>query len=325
MEDGIILEILGKNGEVQERHRLKEFPVEIGRAYTNAVILEDDSVCPVHLRVERRDSGTVMACDQNSLNGVFDAKTLQQIFEIELGAEAVVRVGETLLRFVPTTKKVPPSRKVRREISRFEQRISRPGRATAIVVAGMLFSIVCSHFFSNAAPRTSDNFGMMIVTSVIAFMLPAFASAAVWASVGSFSGRRARFFLHLGLASIVLSFVPLLSEVTAIAGVAMNSRIVSYVASIVLLAFPFFVFLSRSLQISAGVRREYRWVFSALMLAAAFSLSTTFVRVIRHQRPNQPHVAAAIIPASLQISGSETPEAFLKHVDALTEKLATAE
>ena len=45
------IEILDGKGNVLERTAVESFPVNIGRAYTNQVIVTDPHVCPMHLTI----------------------------------------------------------------------------------------------------------------------------------------------------------------------------------------------------------------------------------------------------------------------------------
>ena len=42
------IEILDSKGNVVERTRIDSFPIHIGRAYSNEVVIDDAYVCPAH-------------------------------------------------------------------------------------------------------------------------------------------------------------------------------------------------------------------------------------------------------------------------------------
>ena len=47
------VEVLDAKGNVTERVRVDSFPIQVGRAYSNHVVINDPYVCPVHLAIER--------------------------------------------------------------------------------------------------------------------------------------------------------------------------------------------------------------------------------------------------------------------------------
>lgn len=63
----MILEIQARG--LNQYHRLEQFPVTIGRALDNDVILSDNSVSAYHLRLEQDDKGQVFVHNLSSENG----------------------------------------------------------------------------------------------------------------------------------------------------------------------------------------------------------------------------------------------------------------
>ncbi|WP_374212370.1 FHA domain-containing protein [Thiothrix subterranea] len=63
----MILEIQTRG--LNQYHRLEQFPVTIGRALDNDVILSDNSVSPYHLCLEQDAEGQVFAHNLSSENG----------------------------------------------------------------------------------------------------------------------------------------------------------------------------------------------------------------------------------------------------------------
>src|SRR5688572_33466251 len=65
----VSIEVLDRAGAVSARHRCNELPVSLGRAYDNDVILDDPFVAALHVRIERRADGVVIARDMDTRNG----------------------------------------------------------------------------------------------------------------------------------------------------------------------------------------------------------------------------------------------------------------
>ena len=64
------IEILDAKGNVSERVRVESFPIHIGRAYTNDIVVDDPYVCPMHLTIESEEGGRLIARDLDSVNGL---------------------------------------------------------------------------------------------------------------------------------------------------------------------------------------------------------------------------------------------------------------
>ncbi len=115
----VIIEVLDRAGAVSARHRCNELPVSLGRAYDNDVIIDDPFVAPLHVRIERRADGVVVARDMDTRNGTHvvpkrrfslwrDAIT--RCSEMVLNADTLVRVGHSTFRVRPVEQTVAPER-----------------------------------------------------------------------------------------------------------------------------------------------------------------------------------------------------------------------
>lgn len=115
----VIIEVLDRAGAVSARHRCNELPVSLGRAYDNDVIIDDPFVAPLHVRIERRADGAVIARDMDTRNGMHvvpkrrfslwrDAITRSS--EMVLKADTLVRVGHSTFRVRPVEQAVAPER-----------------------------------------------------------------------------------------------------------------------------------------------------------------------------------------------------------------------
>lgn len=64
-----ILEVLDRDGQVRQAHAVEHWPLSIGRALDNDVVLPDPHVAAHHLRVDAHDGGLALTVGQ-TLNGV---------------------------------------------------------------------------------------------------------------------------------------------------------------------------------------------------------------------------------------------------------------
>lgn len=96
MSAAIFVEILSRNGEVEQRYRLTELPIRIGRSYQNEIILDDEHTAPEHAVLEHSEDGVLQIRDLGSRNGIIHAGKRQA--SLHLDGHQVVRLGQTHLR-----------------------------------------------------------------------------------------------------------------------------------------------------------------------------------------------------------------------------------
>ena len=63
------IEVLDSKGNVLERRPIDYFPIHIGRAYNNEVVIDDPYVCPAHVAIELDDRGSLIARDLTASMG----------------------------------------------------------------------------------------------------------------------------------------------------------------------------------------------------------------------------------------------------------------
>jgi len=96
----VFAEFLDKRGNVRERVRIDSFPATLGRSYANAVIVDDPFVNAEHLRFSVDSEGGIVVEALNTENGTWLATSRKRIerHTIPAGGEAVIRIGQTILR-----------------------------------------------------------------------------------------------------------------------------------------------------------------------------------------------------------------------------------
>ncbi len=93
------VEVLDAKGNVADRVRIDEFPITIGRAYGNHVVLDDPYVCPRHVEIGADGQGRVIARDLDSVNGLHPRAGGARVATLEVGDGAAFRIGRTWLRY----------------------------------------------------------------------------------------------------------------------------------------------------------------------------------------------------------------------------------
>jgi hypothetical protein len=92
------IEILSRQREVAARFRIAASEVRIGRGYDNDVVIDDPYVAAQHLRVIRRDDGSLVAQDVGSANGTFIDGSKTRLSDFVVDGKQPIRIGQTYLR-----------------------------------------------------------------------------------------------------------------------------------------------------------------------------------------------------------------------------------
>ena len=98
MEAPIVIEILDRFGKIRERHKVTNFPVRVGRAYSNDIIIDDNYVSPEHIEILLDGDGHVLITDLNSENGLFSLHPIKQHEILTIEENQRIRIGHTDIR-----------------------------------------------------------------------------------------------------------------------------------------------------------------------------------------------------------------------------------
>lgn len=188
MDEVIFLEVL-EGDEVHARHRLERFPVTVGRAYTNDVILDDPKVSASHLRLERTEEGRVMLRDVGSRNGTFRVEPWARLAELELTDDARVVVGDTVLRFRGRSHAVEDTRVTAIPVAPRGRPFEWPFAFPA-VLAATVAAFLAHEYLTN---YQKTDWGSL----ALAVLLPVFVSF-VWSGLWSVASKVARRVFHFG-------------------------------------------------------------------------------------------------------------------------------
>jgi pSer/pThr/pTyr-binding forkhead associated (FHA) protein len=103
MNAPFFIEILTRNGDVLQRHRVENTPIRIGRAYDNDVMIDDPYIAAHHATVVEED-GDLTLHAETSHNGIIHKR--QRHASIKLDGNTAIRLGHTRLRIRTADHKV---------------------------------------------------------------------------------------------------------------------------------------------------------------------------------------------------------------------------
>jgi len=197
------IEILDAKGHVSERHAVDALPLNIGRAYTNQIILNDPYVCPLHLAIAADEQGRLIARDLNSVNGLYNGSGVARMSALELVSGTQFRIGHTLLRYCSidhplTATAIDRSEKPSRFVSPY----------TSIGVGLLVLAMLCLESFLSSIERVKF---VTIISDPLPMIATMFGWAGLWALASRVVVSRFHFPQHLTIAGAALVGFTLLS------------------------------------------------------------------------------------------------------------------
>lgn len=188
----IFVEVLDHRGRVARRQRYDTFPVHLGRAYTNEVILDDRTVCPAHARIDLREDGALQIEDLGSVNGMRLPGARSRVVTVPVATGVTVRLGRAAVRVCTPDHPVPPAlREADASLTRIVEGMSTGGVLGVIAAAMAVLVADFGVSTTDASAVTSTLEFAFGVTIGLGFW------AAAWATIGRLAGRRFRYLKHL--------------------------------------------------------------------------------------------------------------------------------
>jgi hypothetical protein len=197
MERVIQLEICDRRGRLAQRVRLDRFPVTIGRAYSNDIVLDDRYVSPEHLTLREDGAGGYVVEDRASLNGLRIAGASERVPSLHFAREAELRIGRTVLRLRDADSPVPPA------LAERASRLRRFGHSRALL-ASLCAAGIGSILLKLYLETYSELEWLSFASGALAAALALLAWAGAWAFANRTVAHETRFFAHCAIASAAL-------------------------------------------------------------------------------------------------------------------------
>ena len=201
------IEILDGKGSVIERHGVESFPVNIGRAYTNQVIVNDPYVCPMHLTIAPDELGRLAARDLASVNGLRDGVRDERVTTLEIHSGTQFRIGHTLLRYCSIDHPLAPTA---------VDRIAKTRRPASPVITGaaavLVLAVLCVESYLSSVERVT---ALNIISEPLPIISIMLGWAGLWALASRLIVSRFYFAPHLTIISaafLTLTMVGVISE-----------------------------------------------------------------------------------------------------------------
>ncbi len=316
MERVAVIEVYDRQGNLIERFNVSRFPVTLGRAWDNDLIIDDPYVCPHHCTITRTDSGALVANDLTSVNGIFAGEATERTHQHTLEPQQTLRLGHTLLRIRLPGEAVAPALCERTSLRRGVDWPAVPlSMNISIVVLAALVMVISGYLDS----FTTFDYGRFFFGEQLPAVIAVAGWAAVWSVVSRITLHRFAFFSHVTiLVSVLLAlyFADALLDLLKF-GFAIERpfEIVSSLLSVVGLALLFYW----SLLLCSEQRRRRLLGISVTLAVIISGLVELNEYLDAKEFKASPAFATILKPPALQMVKSESVESFFASADRLRE------
>ena len=199
MEAPIIIEILDRFGKVKERHKIKQFPITIGRSYRNDIIIDDNYISPQHIELKLDENNRVAIHDLQSKNGTFTLSPITRQDIIPTQENLRIRIGHTDIRIRSEAFSIRDT---------YEDH-GLPSRWHFIMTTGIFmpvaFFLLAGVLFLDAYLQTTSTINInRIISAILPILIIVSAWSFIWSVVSKIVTHRFYFTYHLMLVSLLL-------------------------------------------------------------------------------------------------------------------------
>jgi hypothetical protein len=306
-----MLEVLDRGGRVQQRVRVGQAVLSLGRAPDNDIVFDDAFVDAHHAEL-RFAEGLVEVHDLGSLNGVWvDGREAREAAPLKAGQE--LRLGHSHVRLRALSASVPPARRdstARGPLAWLRQPL--------VLLLGLSLAAAALVFDAWMAETRSLNVG--ILANELAYpLLFLLLWAGLWAAANRLTTHRANFPVHLAIGAFALAGVFLADPLAAMLTFAFDWHTslsgVLLLLEIVVMSIALFAHL----QYVADGRRSLQ-VFGAVAVSALLFGSPVLGDWLRRDEfTAQPMLMPLLLPPGFRLVEGSTVEEFVRQSENLRE------
>ncbi len=311
----IFIEVLGKHGRVEDRHRL-ELPEggerKIGRAFDCDLILDDPHVAARHAAIRRDPDGGLSLSDLGSINRLQLAGHRRPLDSLPLaqGSPTELQIGRTRLRIHVGLPALAD------ELPLTRRRPIWPAALLAVMGSvGLL--LVVEWLQSTTEFRWAPQLGEAAVAIFLLLLW-----AAIWSGTGRLFRGQAQFAAHLLIAALALAGSLLLHAAIELIAYSLSlSWLPAFSFAVIWIALAGAA-LAHLRLIGPGHGRAQAAVVS---LIALLGMSPALIRMIWPEPGFEPsHYISVLQPPAVRLVPAQPVDRFLTEIDALRPELERA-
>jgi pSer/pThr/pTyr-binding forkhead associated (FHA) protein len=306
-----MLEVLDRGGRVQQRVKVTQDVLTLGRAPDNTIVLDDAFVDAHHAELHVVD-GTVEVHDLASLNGVWlDGREAKGVTALQAGQE--LRIGHSHVRLRALSASVPPARRDTTARGPLAW-LRRP----LVLLPALSLAAVALVFEAWMAETRALNVG--ILANELAYpLLFLLLWAGLWAAVNRLTTHRANFAVHLAIGALALAGVFLADPLAAMIAFAFDWHASLSGLLLLLEIFVMSIALFAHLQYVADGRRSLQVLGAVAVSALLFGSPVLGDWLRRDEFMAQPMLMPLLLPPGFQVVEGSTVEEFVSESDRLRE------
>jgi hypothetical protein len=195
----IVVEVLGRRGEVTQQVRLASLPAVIGRGWSSDVVLGDPMVDASHARIVADETGALAIEDLGSVNGLHTDATRTKVPRIALNGVTQVRIGRTWLRIARTGDPVPAAIPDLAPSGKLAGLLASPRAMLLVFVIGIGFTVLQRWLGAWQPDPDAKILGQTVIAAA-----GVAAWAALWSLIGRLRAQQLQFLQHNTVAWLAL-------------------------------------------------------------------------------------------------------------------------
>lgn len=305
MEKIAWVEILDRHGNVSSRRPVYAWPLKIGRAYTNDLVLDDPYADASHLEIHPAENGSYTTINPGNASGLCKPNRPEQT-HASITPEDVVKIGLTRLRIRPLDYAVAATKPI--------PRTSGLHNWGWLVLGVLLFasSLLLASLldFDN-----SENYSP-IFRSFSLGMLFVLAWGSIWSLISRVHIGRANYVAHFAIAYLGFGLTIYLFNISGFAGFMLDAGWMK--SAVTWLMIPVFVaFLYQHFKIVSHISHSKLLVICTIVtcgLSAMLYLNDKMD--VDNSKDNMPYLSTVGPPSILLVKGI-TKKDFIHRLSAL--------
>lgn len=307
---GALIDVLDRDGSVRQSFAVPAWPLRIGRALDNEVVLGDTHVAAHHLRIAPDEAGLLVLSVGDTRNGVqIGHKRLrsgEQLALAEGGEPIEFHAGRTRMRLRLPGHTLAP------EVA-IAPAVSLKRRAVPIVIASVL--LLAALLFNTYLTNDPDGLNRAIGNTLVSAIVGAAVWCGAWAMLSKIFTHQAHFSWHLRVFLFAGIALMLVSSVPALLAFAFSWPWVTDFAFIGEIAIAAAALYFHLLAVEPARHRVLKWV--AAMCALVGIALTLWFNVQRTDRYGDELYMNHLFPPALRVAKPISTDAFINGLTPL--------
>lgn len=310
-----LIEVIDRDGQIRQSLTIAHWPLRVGRALDNDLVLSDPHIAPHHLRITETDAGLQLHVDETR-NGVQLGAKHQRLRQGESASLAAdgepieLTAGRTHLRLRLPGHTVAP------EVA-IAPALSLKRRATPLLFAALL--LLGGLLFNNYLNTDPDGLARAIGNTLVSAFVGGAVWCSFWALLSKIFTRQTYFLWHLRVflgAGIALMLIDIVPAMLAFAFSWPWLTDFAFVGEIVVVAAALYFHL---LAVEPARHRLLKWV--AAVCALVGIALTLWFNVQRSDMYGDELYMNHLFPPALRLAKPVSADAFINGVGPLKAKL----